>query len=177
MQFGLYNVYQISTMLFFEQYNMGIPLFAPSVEFLAQLNEQHFFVSDRVGELSVAKRRGHGRSIIQPHPAYNGSARALVYKTSGIYSYNTLDPNNEVDPRALRHWLSLADFYTMPHVVHFHSVKNLVDILDTMWKKPLRLQEISNAMRIENRSRLKYILRYWRRRLLDIKQHSRQRPD
>ena len=164
-------------MSFFEQYNMGIPLFAPSVEFLAQLNEQHFFVSDRVGELIVTKRRGHGRSIIQPHPAYNGRARVPAYKTNDIYYYNTLDPNNEMDPRALRHWLSLSDFYTMPHVVHFHSVKNLVDILDTMWKEPRRLQKISNAMRIGNRSRLKFILQYWRRRLLDIKQHSDHQPE
>ena len=166
-------------MSFFEQYSMAIPLFAPSVEFLAYLHEQYFLITDKVGEMKVTDRVGHGPSIIRAHLAYNGSARVLknIKNDTYGYSYYTLDPNNELDPRAIRHWLSLADFYTMPHVVHFHSVQNLVDILDAMWKDPLRLYKISNAMRIENRARLKYILLYWRRRLLDIKQHSQHSPE
>ena len=162
-------------MLFFEQYNMNIPLFAPSLDFLAHLHEQYSILTDRVGELNMNLRRRHGRSTIPVHPAYNGSARVPANNTS--HNYITLDPNNEVDPRALRHWLSLADFYTMPHVVHFHSLENLVDILEAMWKEPLRLQQISNAMRLANRNRLKYILRYWRRRLLDIKKYSPNMPE
>ena len=157
---------------------MGIPLFAPSVEFMAYLHEEYFLITDRVGELMLSDRLGHGPSIFPAHPAYNGSARVLkdIKNDILVYTYQTLDPNNELDPRSLRHWLSLADFYTMPHVVHFHSVENLVDILDTMWKDPSRLHVISNAMRIENRARLKYILRYWRHRLVDIKQHSPHMP-
>ena len=163
-------------MLFFEQYNMGIPLFAPSLQFISQLHEQYYFVPDKVGK--VHDRRGHGPSDLPAHPAYNGSARVTAYNnTNGTYSYRLLDPSNEHDPRAVRHWLSLADYYTMPHVVHFQSVENLVDILDAMWKEPQRLQKISKAMRIENRARLKYILRYWRRRLLDIKKHSPFKPE
>lgn len=165
-------------MSFFEQYNMGIPLITPSVEFLAYLHEQYFFVTDRVGELDIKKRRGHGKSKIDAHPSYNGSAlvRALPpYDTSKAYIL--LDPNNDLDPRALLHWLSFSDFYTIPHVTHFNSIENLVDILEAMWKEPQRLQDISRAMQIENRSRLKSLLRYWRRRLLDIKEHSPHKPE
>lgn len=167
-------------MSFFEQYNMGIPLFAPSVEFLAHLHEHYSLVIDRVGELILAERLFHGLSKISCHPSYNGSARVYNYKgnnNGNNISNFILDPNNDLDPRALRHWLSLADFYAMPHVVHFYSVENLVDILDTIWKEPNRLQVISNAMRIENRARLKYILQYWRRRLLDIREHSLNNPE
>ena len=165
-------------MSFFEQYNMGIPLFTPSVEFLAYLHEQYFFVSDKVGVLDIKLRRRHGRSKLEAHPAYNGSARVQAlpaFDTNN--SYITLDPNNDLDPRALRHWLSLSDFYTMPHVVHFNSIENLVNILDAMWKEPQLLKEISKAMQLENRNRLKSLLRYWRRRLLDIKEHSSHMPE
>ena len=169
-----FKLFQVSTMLFFEQYNMGIPLFAPSLQFISQLHEQYFFVYFG----TIDHKRGNGPSDLPAHPAYNGSARVTAYNnTNGTYSYSLLDPCNEHDPRAVRHWLSLADFYTMPHVVHFESVENLVDILDAMWNKPQSLQEISKAMRVENRARLKYILRYWRRRLLDIKEHSPFKPE
>lgn len=56
----------------------------------------------------------------------------------------------------------------MKHVVQFQSIENLVEILEEMWKDPGKLNIISDAMRSENSNRLKYILRYWRRRLLDI---------
>ena len=167
--------YQTSTMSFFEQYNMAIPLFSPSVEFLAYLHEQFSFVTDQVGELAIIQRMRHGRSRILSHPSYNGSARVPSFNISA--EYITLDPNNDMDPRALRHWLSLADFYTMPHVMLFHSIENLVDILETMRKEPLRLKVISNGMRIENRLRLKFLLRYWRRRLIEIGKHSRHKPE
>ena len=133
-----FKLFQVSTMLFFEQYNMGIPLFAPSLQFISHLHEQYFFVSDKVGVVDTNQRRGHGPSDLPAHPAYNGSARVIDYNTSG--TYRLLDPSNEHDQRAVRHWLSLADFYTMPHVVHFQSVKNLVDILDAMWKDPQRIR-------------------------------------
>ena len=161
-------------MSFFEQYTMAIPLFSPSVEFLAYLHEQFSFVTDQVGELVVIQRMRHGPSRIPSHPSYNGSARVPSFNTTAPYI--TLDPNNDLDPRALRHWLSLADFYTLPHVVLFNSIENFVNILETMWKEPLRLQIISNRMRIENRLRLKFLLRYWRRRLIEIGEHSPHKP-
>ena len=165
-------------MSFFEQYNMGIPLITPSVEFLAYLHEQYFFVSDRVGELDIKKRKGHGKSAIDAHPSYNGSALVPALPPYDLNkAYILLDPNDDLDPRALRHWLSLSDFYIFPHVTHFNSIEHLVDILDAMWKDPQRLQVISNAMRLENRTRLKDLLRYWRRRLLDIKEHSNNNPE
>lgn len=164
-------------MSFFEHYNMGIPLFVPSVEFLAHLHEKYYFVSDRIGVLKVEERRISEHSKIPAHPAFNGSARVLALTPESEDTHVTLDPNNERDARSLRKWLSFADFYTMPHVVLFHSIEDLVDILDAMWKEPRHLQEISNAMRIENRARLKFILRYWRRRLLDIKEHSPHGPE
>ena len=88
-----------------------------------------------------------------------------------------LDPHDDYNTRAVRHWLSLADYYTFPHVVLFESAEHLVDILQLMWQTPSLLQSIHERMRLENRSRLKSLLRYWRQRLQDIAQYSPYRPE
>ena len=175
-------------MSFFEHYNMGIPLFVPSLDFLTSLHMKHHFVQDRT--YHHGKLRGSGLPV---HPAYNGSARIRVSVNNNSTKSNSssaagtqqqpsneyviLDPNNDIDQRAFRYWLSLPDFYTFPHVVYFDSVEHLVDILEKMWRDPARLHAINDAMRVINRERLKSLLRYWRRRLLDIAEYSPHKPE
>ena len=174
-------------MSFFEHYNMGIPLFVPSLDFLTSLHMKHHYVQDRT--CHPGKLGGSGLPV---HPAYNGSARVRVTVNNdakrnsssapGTQSqpsneYLILDPNNDFDERALRYWLSLSDFYTFPHVAYFNSVENLVDILEKMWREPARLLAIHETMRATNRERLKSLLRYWRRRLLDIAEYSPHKPE
>ena len=160
---------------------MGVPLFAPSLYFLTHLHINHWFVADR-------SYRGHpvNSSLIPHHPDYNGSARVPAFETSGAHVLNIsdahipniiLDPHDDYSFRAVRHWLSLADYYTFPHVVLFESAEHLVNILQLMWRTPSLLQSIHEKMRVENRSRLKTLLRYWRQRLLDIAQYSPYNPE
>ena len=177
-------------MSFFEQYRMNIPIIAPTLEFLTRLHMEHYLVYDKT---LLNKVRQNG-SALSCHPAYTGSSRVLLFTNSNGSSDRspsrvvTLDPNNDSDARAVRHWLSLADYYTFPHVLHFHSAEQLVDLLHSMtldnarvedsrgnnrWKS---LRAVSEAMRVENRAQLKRLLRYWRTRLLDIAQHSPNAP-
>lgn len=164
---------QVSIISFFEQYTMGIPLFAPSHNFLTQLHLKYSFVHD----MNLCDMCG-GKvfSPLTAHPEYNGSARIFI---NGSLSNITLDPNEHNNYRVVRHWLSFADYYTMPHVVHFESMEHLVDVLQQMWQQPFRLQAIHEAMRQSNRERLKALLRYWRRRLLQIAEllPQSQRPE
>ena len=158
-------------MSFYEHYSMGIPLFAPSLGFLTHLHLQYFFVQEKSHQKPLRQ------SSIPVHSAYNGSARAPIFlKSATLFS---LDPNNDFDARSVRYWLSLSDFVTFPHIVHFESIENLVEVLQVMWNEPIRLQEIHEAMRVDNRSRLKYeyLLRYWRKHLLDIAYTSQHKPE
>ena len=175
-------------MSFFEHYNMGIPLFVPSLDFLTSLHMKHHYVQDRTYHLG--KLGGSGLPV---HHAYNGSARVRLSVANNSANSNVtfaagnqsqhsneyliLDPNNDFDQRALRYWLSLSDFYTFPHVVYFDYVEHLVDILEKMWSEPARLHAIHEAMRATNRERIKSLLRYWRRRLLDIAEFSPHKPE
>ena len=146
--------------------------FAPSLSFLTRLHVDLDFVNDFRGCRMCNKERTP--SPLPAHPMYNGSARVFA---NGSLSNQTLDPNLQQDPRVVSHWLSFADYYTLPHVGHFDSVEHLVDILHELWHHPSRLQAISDAMHSTNRERLKALLRYWRRRLLDIAESLPQRPE
>ena len=142
----VYVPYQTSIMMFFEQYTMGIPLFAPTLDFLVHLHMVYYVVYDKTMINSVRQ----SGSIISPHASMNGS----------------FDPNNDADIDSVRHWLSLSDYYHFPNVTLFNSIEDLVEILEPMTKA--RLKVISENMMKYNRERLKSILRYWRRRLGEI---------
>lgn len=161
-------------MSLFEHYGMGIPIFAPSLDFLTYLHMKDFLVIERTHIWN--RRKG---SKLPYSPDYRGSARVLISKAgtknAGQY-YVGLDPNNDYDTFAVNHWLSLADYYTLPHIVHFTCIEHLVDILQQMWTEPSRLQAIHAEMVSTNRLRLKSILRFWRRRLMDIAMHSPHKP-
>lgn len=155
-------------MSIFEHYSMDIPIFTPTLDLMTRFHLQYHFI--------LAKN--HLISSLPHHPSYNGTARVRESKPlSASTSYVFLDPRDDRDPRAVRHWVSLADFYTLPHVVHFESAEHLVAILQDLWEKPEHLYEISAAMRETNRSRVKSLLRYWRRRLSDIAEFSTHQPE
>lgn len=158
---------------------------------------EHYLVYDK----TLNDRVRQNGSALPCHPAYSGSCRVILSSNSASNSSSgppntdktgrieALDPNNDSDERAVRHWLSLSDYYTFPHVVLFSSAEHLVDILESLthdgndsvgvdgdsrrWK---RLRAISEAMRQVNRTQLKRLLRYWRTRLLDIAQRSPNAP-
>ena len=106
-----------------------------------------------------------------------GSARMLEFNNGATNYYKALDPNNDFDDRAVRHWLSFSYYYSLPHIVLFKSIDHLVKILQEMWQDRSSLQAIHMDMRLANRSRLKSLLRYWRKRLMDIAKASLHAPE
>lgn len=157
-------------MSIFEQYSMAIPIFFPSLDFLTNMHVKYHII----GGLN----RNDQTLSVPVHPKYNGTARVLANSQSGNAVYTFLDPiNNYKNPRAARHWISLADYYNFPHVVHFDTAEQLANTLQDFSKHPSRLIAISSAMRETNRSRLKSIIRYWRRRLMDIAEYSPNNPE
>ena len=140
--------YQVSLMSFFEHYRMDIPLFCPSLEFIIFLHHRFYTVYDRTPNGGfVPSMRG---SKLPVHPSMAG----------------TPDPNNDFDLASIRYWMPLADCYNFPHITYFDSFENLVETLHNMTEP--RLLRISRSMSVWNRENLKEILRYWRRRLLNI---------
>ena len=66
--------------------------------------------------------------------------------------------------------------YTIHDIDEFrvYTVTSLVDTLQN--KTEAQLVEISSAMHKFNVSNLKHILRFWRRRLIDIAKYSQHNP-
>ena len=143
-----YIPYQTSLMSFFEHYRMDIPLFCPSLEFLIFLHHKFYVIFDR--SVQAGPSRVARKSLLPPHPSMAG----------------TPDPNNEFDLPSIRYWIPLSDYYVFPHITYFNSFEQLVDTLHNMTEA--RLWHISRSMRVWNIENLKEIIRYWRRRLLNI---------
>lgn len=144
-------------MSFFEHYRMNIPLFAPSIAFLISLHRDYYFVYDRTAAGGkTASARG---SRLPPHRSMS----------------HVPDPNDDFSEASFKHWLPLADFYQFPNLTYFESVEQLVDILHAIRME--ELWQMSDAMRVYNRSALKELLRYWRLRLLDVARYSPFHPE
>ena len=147
-------------------------MFSPSLDFLTFLHIKHSFVIERCQ--TGPRLKGSKLSYAKD---YVGNARIPALNNGSTKHYIALDPNNDFDERAVRHWLSFSDYYTLPHIVLFNSFDHIVKILQEMWKDQSRLHDIHMNMRIANRSRLKSLLRYWRKRLMDIAKSSAHMPE
>ncbi len=131
--------YQTSVMSFFEHYRMAIPIFVPSLEFLVELHLQHGVVSERTWA-RVRTGKPPMRSPIEKHPSYRVA----------------LDPNDDVSRDALKYWFRFADYYTMPHVILFHSFDDLITKLNTM-----DLNAVSKKMMRRNQHDLDKSIKQW----------------
>lgn len=139
--------YQVSFMLFFELYQMAIPLFVPAPQLLAQWHIQHRVLSERSwGLVYGAPTRS---SVLPVHPAYATSPNSLKS-----------DPNNEFDVDAVLEWISLADFYQLPHTLIFSSLDDLMDQLSSPSLSE-RLQQTSRDMMAHNKGRNAAVQRQW----------------
>eukprot|EP00038_Savillea_parva_P029209 m.69519 g.69519 ORF g.69519 m.69519 type:complete len:908 (-) comp8589_c0_seq1:73-2796(-) len=100
----LHLPYQVSTMSFFEQYAMGIPLLVPTPEFLWELHDELDVVTERTWH-RVRHGQRPSKSIMGPAPGYE----------------KVPDPNNDVNREAFLHWVRMGDWYTWPHIITFGS--------------------------------------------------------
>lgn len=120
--------YTVSVMSFFEHYRMGIPLFVPSIDFMVELQLKHNVLSERTW---ARYRTGHvpNGSVVSKHPSYPVDH----------------DPNNDVDPEAMRYWFQFADYYVLPHVQQFSSFEDLAcKLVSTDLRKVSRLMQQFN---------------------------------
>jgi len=104
--------YQVSLMSIFEYYRMGIPMWAPSPELLAQWQLKYRVMSERTWDLVRKKRPTRG----SPLPRAPGASHRH-------------DPNDEFDIKAIAFWIKYADFYEWPHISTFTSFDDLVQQL------------------------------------------------
>ena len=101
--------YQVSLMSIFEYYRMGIPMWAPAPELLAQWQLKYRVMSERTWDLVRKKRPTRGSPLPR---APSASHRH--------------DPNDEFDIKAIAFWIKYADFYEWPHISTFTSFDDLV---------------------------------------------------
>ena len=104
--------YQVSLMSIFEYYRMGIPMWAPAPELLAQWQLKYRVMSERTWDLVRKKRPTRG----SPLPRAPGASHRH-------------DPNDEFDIKAIAFWIKYADFYEWPHISTFTSFDDLVQQL------------------------------------------------
>jgi hypothetical protein len=106
----LHLPYQVSVMSFYEQYQMGLPIFAPSLDLLTQWHLEYIMVSERGWGM-----RRQGGSIVPRHPQARSD---LIH-----------DPYDDMTAAAVRAWLSFGDYFLFPHVILFDSWEDLADML------------------------------------------------
>ena len=91
---------------------MGIPMWAPAPELLAQWQLKYRVMSERTWDLVRKKRPTRG----SPLPRAPGASHRH-------------DPNDEFDIKAIAFWIKYADFYEWPHISTFTSFDDLVQQL------------------------------------------------
>jgi len=101
--------YQVSIMSLFEYYSMNIPMFVPTLELLVKWQTQHLIMDELSWNCVLSSC--NETSIITAHP----------------HSPHELDPNDVLNPAALRYWLKFADFYQWPGIVYFQDWEDLVE--------------------------------------------------
>ena len=84
------------------------------------------------------------------------------------------DPNNERDKAAIRYWIKFADFYQMPYITYYDSVRDLADKLSKTTL--LQLRQISARMKEYNANVLKEVMPKWKQILINIAKSSVNAP-
>ena len=159
----LHIPYEVSYMSLFEQYRMNIPIFAPSLKFIVFLDSNFHVVQDRT-------RRAPWRRAVPPPRESDIGPNALVRTRQSVP-----DPNAAYNIQSITYWLSFCDIYTFPHIQYFDSVEEMVEMMHNVTDS--KLVSISNLMREFNIENLKELLRYYRRRLLNLAKYSANNPN
>ena len=134
--------YQVSLMSIFEYYRMGIPMWAPAPELLAQWQLKYRVMSERTWDLVRKKRPTRG----SPLPRAPGASHRH-------------DPNDEFDIKAIAFWIKYADFYEWPHISTFTSFDDLVQQLTS---SDLDLRGISQRVIAYNEEMVRDLKGEWR---------------
>lgn len=153
----LYIPYQVSIMSFYEQYNMGIPLLAPSLSLLTQWHMDYLMVSERTWD-----------TVLQGSPKRSS---AIPRHASVADSEEPFDPNDEFNKEAVSHWLSYSDFYHFPHIILFDSWQDAVDKLAAA-----DLEDISRKMLQHSKAVEQELVTTWGKIFKDISKVQSRKP-
>jgi len=145
---------QVSVMSFFEQYRMNIPMICPSLTLLAEWQHKYMLMVERTCD-GIQGGRPNGSSI-PPHPSQR----------------QTPDPNNEHSYDAIKYWIKFADYYQVPHVIYYDSVKDLVHKLETVTQA--ELSHISSLMKAYNLVAREKLMTQWRSILTAVAVYSNE---
>jgi hypothetical protein len=136
--------YQVSVMSFYEQYRMGVPIFVPSLELLTRWHMEFLFVSER----GWFMKRKLGLSVIERHRSQNDLGRdAAGYHPE--CRHTDCDPYDDYSYAAVRHWLSLAEYYQYPHVLTFNTWEELIYKLRTTNLRAVSADMRAHAKKVE----------------------------
>eukprot|EP01036_Dinobryon_divergens_P031266 gene31266-40635_t len=151
--------YQVSVMSFFEYYRMGLPMFVPSPQLLAEWHMKYRVLNERTW-MSV-----HG----------SPSSRSLLSRHPNSSSLMISDPNDEFSEAAVLEWISLADFYVWPHITQFSSWDDLLSKLSSsLSPSSTNLRRISQSMQLFNRQEDARIRSQWLGILSKIRTYKAQ---
>ena len=156
--------YQVSVMSLFEQYRMNVPLFCPSERLLFEWQLRFEAMNERAARPALL-----GWPLDPTAPRPNGSVIAAHPSQRGVP-----DPNDEIHPAAIRHWIQFADYLQWPHITRFDTVDELVRLLMTL--TPADLRRISDRMRTHNAQVRAELVDEWRNILVKIARHSSNQP-
>ena len=134
----LYFPYAMPSMSLHELYASGLPILAPSLEFL-------------LAEFAAGRGYPHKTHI------YRACARPSFYAAAEFSEFccpcadascdtaSCFDPNS-CDPLALRQWVARGDLFTTPHITYFDSAADAVRIMEEWARNPERRSEVIEAM-------------------------------
>jgi hypothetical protein len=147
--------YQVSFMLFFELYRMGIPMFVPGPKLLSRWHLKRNILHERTWASARGARSYH--SAIGRNPASKSSM--------------LLDPNDDTSYDAIYEWVQLADFYQFPHVQQFESLGHLMKLLSSV-----DLPAVSADMMEYNNKQKASIVKAWQGVIDGIRDHISEIP-
>lgn len=127
--------YQVSTMSIFEQYTANFPLLFPTPDFNMELYARGLTLTE------VSWRKYFG---LPPKTPFLSIAS---------------DPNDYTNPKAVKEWLLLADYYDhkwMPYITYYSSWADLQEQI-----KKLDVHKISSQMQECNKERQKQVKKLW----------------
>lgn len=100
---AIFVPYHKSTMQMLEVYQMGLPMFFPSLDFLTSLELRFSMMALRVLWREIPN--------------------------SSVENSFNFDPTSRDDESSVRFWLQFADFYQLPHIQYYGSWTQLAEIL------------------------------------------------
>jgi len=130
----IYFPYSMPSMALQELYASGVPILAPSLEFM-------------LAEFEAGRGYPHKTNEYTPcsPPSFYAAAEASEFCCASADASCCFDPNS-CDPAALRQWVARGDLFTTPHITYFDSAMDAVRIMEEWSRNPELRSDVIEAM-------------------------------